>query len=65
MADADKIQIDLIRLVSGDRLIRLTERDSGLTLEQKLDPQLPVVRQKERLLQVFQAALEKAALATG
>jgi hypothetical protein len=65
MADTDKIQIDLVKLVGGDRLLRLTEPESGLTLEQKLDPQLPVVHQKERLLNVFQAALAKAALATG
>jgi len=65
MAATDKIQIDLVKLVGGDRLLRLTEPESGLTLEQKLDPRLPVVRQKQRLLDVFQAALAKAALPTG
>jgi hypothetical protein len=65
MADTDKIQINLVKLAGGHRLLRLTEPESGLTLEQKLDPQLSVVRQKERLLNVFQAALAKAALATG
>ena len=64
MSATDKIQIDLIKLVGGDRLLRLTEPESGLTLEQKLDPLMPVVRQKERLLNIFQAALAKAALPT-
>ena len=64
-ADTDKIQIDLVKLIGGERLLRLTEPESGLTLEQKLDPRLPVVRQKERLLSVFQAALQKAALTAG
>jgi hypothetical protein len=41
----------------------LTEPESGLALEKKLDPQKPVARQKETLLGVFEAALAKAALA--
>jgi hypothetical protein len=65
MADRNKIQIDLIKLVGGDRLLRLTEPESGLTLEKKLDPRTPVVRQKERLLGVFEAALAKASLVAG
>ena len=65
MADMDKIQIDLVKLANGDRLLRLTESESGLSLEQKLDPKLPVARQKERLLNVFQAALTRAALTAG
>ena len=60
MLDRGKIQIDLIKLVSGERLFRLTEPQSGLTLEKKLDPKEPVVRQKERLLGVFDAALARA-----
>jgi len=60
MVDRSKIQIDLIKLVSGERLLRLSEPLSGLTLEQKLDARQPVVRQKERLLGVFEAALARA-----
>jgi hypothetical protein len=56
----DRIQIDLIKLVGGERLIRLTESASGLTLERKLDPKQAVVRQKERLLGIFEAALARA-----
>jgi len=51
------LQIDLFRLVTGERLIRLTDPRSGLALEQKVDPSRPLARQKERLLAVFAAAL--------
>lgn len=60
MLDRSKIQIDLIKLAGGERLFRLTESQSGLTLEKKLDPKESVVRQKERLLGVFEAALARA-----
>jgi len=51
------LQIGLIRLATGERLIRLTDPRSGLTLEQKVDSGQPLARQKERLLAVFAAAL--------
>lgn len=60
--DRKNIQIDLIKLVGGERLLRLTEKQFGLSLEKKLDPQQPVARQKERLLGVFEAALARAEL---
>jgi hypothetical protein len=63
MVDCNKIQIDLIKLVSGERLFRLTDPQSGLVLEKKLDPGQPVARQKMRLLGVFEAALARAELA--
>ena len=50
MVDRNKIQIDLIKLAGGERLLRLTESLSGLSLEKKLDPQKPVASQKEKLL---------------
>lgn len=62
MIDRKNIQIDLIRLVGGERLLRLTEPQSGLSLEKKLNAQQPVARQKERLLGVFEAALARAEL---
>jgi len=64
MVDRDKIQFDLIKLGSGERILRLTEPQSGLSLEKKLAPADAVVRQKERLLQVFDAALARAELLT-
>jgi len=60
MVDRDKIQIDLIKLIGGERLLRLTEPQSGLSLEKKLAPSDAVVRQKENLLRVFEAALARA-----
>lgn len=62
MVDRDKIQIDLIKLAGGERLLRLTESLSGLSLEKKLDPNKPVASQKEKLLGVFDAALARAEL---
>ena len=62
MVSRDKIQIDLVKLATGERLLRLTEPQSGLALEKKLDPKQPVVRQRERLFIVFEAALARAEL---
>ena len=60
MIDRAKIQVDLIKLVGGERLLRLSEPQSGLSLEKKLDPQKPVASQKEKLFGVFEAALARA-----
>ena len=60
MVDRGTIQIDLIKLVWGERLLRLTEPQSGLSLEKKLNPQKPVAGQKEKLLGVFDAASVRA-----
>jgi hypothetical protein len=64
MVDLEKVQLDLIKLVDGERLLRLTDPRSGLSLEKKLAPSDAVVRQKERLLRVFEAALVRAELLT-
>ena len=60
MADHDKIQFDLVKLLNGERILRLTDPQSGLSLEKKLKSAEAVVRQKDRLLQVFEAALARA-----
>ena len=62
MDEHSPIQIDLVKLTDGGRLLRLTEEQSGLAIEKRLDPNQPVVRQKRRLLGVFEAALAQAAL---
>ena len=62
MIDRSTIQIDLIKLVSGERLLRLTEPQSGLSLEKKLDATQPVVPQKDKLLSVFEGALARVEL---
>ncbi|MDQ3625194.1 MAG: hypothetical protein M3463_22400 [Verrucomicrobiota bacterium] len=38
MIDRSKIQIQLVKLASGERLLRLTESDSGLALEKIWTP---------------------------
>ena len=63
MANRNNIEVELVKLASGARLLRFTEPKSGLTLERKLDPKRPVSDQKEALAKVFQAALTQAQLA--
>lgn len=60
MVNRDKIQIDSIKLATGDRLLRLTEPISGFALEKKLDDAVSVVQQKEQLFRMFEAALQIA-----
>ena len=60
MTDRNNIQIDLIKLAKGDRLLRLSNAQTGLSLERKLDPRKSVVSQKGKLLGVFKAALAQA-----
>ncbi len=60
MADHEKIQFDLVKLLNGERILRLTDPQSGLCLEKKLKPAEAVVRQKDHLLEVFEAALARA-----
>jgi hypothetical protein len=62
MIGRDKIQMELIKLKGGERLLRLTEPQSGLSLERKLDSNRPIVDQKKQLLSVFEAALAQADL---
>ncbi len=62
MNHRSKIQVDLIKLVSGERLLRLAYPPLDLVLEKKLDPLQALVPQKERLFGVFEAALVQAEL---
>jgi hypothetical protein len=64
MIDREKIQLELIKLKNGERLLRLTEPRSGLSLERKLNPEQPVADQKKQLLSVFEAALAQSELTT-
>jgi hypothetical protein len=60
MPERSQIQIDLVKLAGGGRLLRLSEAQSGLALEKKLDPKEPVLSQKKKLLGAFEAALARA-----
>jgi hypothetical protein len=60
MNPSQQIEVGLIKLTDGVRLLRLTERVSGLSLEKKLDARQSVVRQKQRLIALFNATLAQA-----
>ncbi len=60
MFDRGKIQIDLIKLAEGGRLLRVTEPQSGLSLERKVDNKRPIHDQKRQLIDIFQATLARA-----
>ena len=60
MFDRGKIQIDLIKLAEGGRLLRVTEPQSGLSLERKIDNKRPIHDQKRQLIDIFQATLARA-----
>lgn len=57
MVNRDAIEFDLIQLLNGERVLRLTEPKSGLALEKKLGPKETVIPQKEKLVRAFEAAL--------
>jgi hypothetical protein len=59
-----RTEIQLVKLTDGGRLLRLSEKASGLCLEKRLVAQQPVVRQKARLLRGFQELLSREAMAT-
>jgi hypothetical protein len=59
------VEMLLLKLADGARVLRLNEPASGLCLEKRLDPHQPVAGQKERWMQVFQAMLERELGATG
>ena len=62
MDHADKIQTELVRLVNGKRVLRLSYPPLALALEKKVDPKLSVANQKKRLFGIFEAALVQAEL---
>ena len=63
MRDAENVQMDLIKLADGERLLRFTDRSSGLSVERKLDSARSVDEQKKQLGEVFAAAVARAQLA--
>ena len=59
-----EIQIDLVKLTDGSRLLRLSDTASSLCLEKRLDPSASVLRQKEHWLHVFRDLLSREATAS-
>ena len=56
----DNIQITLLRLRDGSRLLRLSEPETGLALERALNPNRPVLRQKQQLKALFEAMIQRS-----
>ncbi|MDA1272555.1 MAG: hypothetical protein O2960_00680 [Verrucomicrobia bacterium] len=59
------IEMLLLKLTDGGRILRLNDAQSGLCLEKRLNPQDSVSRQKERWKRVFLALLERELGAAG
>ncbi len=59
------IELLLLKLADGGRIVRFSEPHSGLCLEKRLDPQESVARQKARWKHVFVAMLERELGTTG
>lgn len=53
------IQIELLKLANGERMLRFEHASSGLSLEKRLDVNTPVAMQKERWLRSFSALLAR------
>ena len=53
------VEMLLLKLADGARVLRLSDPKSGLCLEKRLDPAQSVARQKERWAQVFTAMLDR------
>ncbi len=60
-----EIELLLLKLADGGRILRLSEPQSGLCLEKRLDPRESVARQKQRWQQAFLAMLERELGAAG
>ena len=59
------IEMLLLKLADGARILRLSEPQSGLCLEKRLDAEESVARQKKRWQGVFSAMLERELGAAG
>ena len=59
------IELLLLKLADGGRILRFSEPQSGLCLEKRLDACESVARQKERWKHVFTAMLERELGTTG
>lgn len=53
------IEMLLLKLTDGARILRLSDPGSGLCLEKRLDPTQSVALQKQRWVQAFTAMLER------
>lgn len=63
MLDAKNVQVVLVKLADGARLLRFTDAISGVSVERKLDVARSVEDQKRQLRDVFETAVARAQLA--
>jgi hypothetical protein len=59
------IEMLLLKLADGARVLRFSEPESGLCLEKRLDADQSVTRQRQRWKEVFTAMLERELGAAG
>jgi hypothetical protein len=57
---AENIQTTLLKLRDGTRLLRLTEPETGLSLERAIDPHCPLLKQKKQMQMLFEVTLARA-----
>jgi hypothetical protein len=50
-----QIEVQLVKLAGGKRLLRVTDQGSGLSLEKKLDPNTPLMRQMQQTQALFES----------
>ena len=55
------IELLMLKLADGGRVLRLSEPASGLCLEKRLDPSKPVAEQTTRWKHTFLSLLEREA----
>jgi len=60
-----EIEMLLLKLADGARILQFSEQSSGLSLEKRLDPRQSVARQKQRWKEVFATMLERELGAAG
>ena len=54
-----RIQVQLVRLIDGARLLRFSEKTSGLSLEKGTDARRAIGRKKQDPLREFALLLER------
>jgi hypothetical protein len=54
-----RIELLMLNLADGGRVLRFHEPSSGLCLEKRLQPDQPVAEQKQRWEKVFESILER------
>ncbi|MFM2178299.1 MAG: hypothetical protein RL015_2397 [Verrucomicrobiota bacterium] len=57
---AENIQITLLKLKESSQLLRLTEPETGLALERAINPQRPLLAQKQQLKALFESMIQRA-----